>query len=165
MQNAVEKLNAWRTTDLNAVQEWMVNDMKQCYKCDFCLYASCDEEAVRIHEESCGYNPKNKVKDPTLFRLSMIYNSLQDIIACALYNVAKERLCFLYDENERANSANCFFAIAQSKEKMRGAIYRAKTVTNKHTGRNSSTYKDIEKEYPELLQAMTATLRRKAWNE
>lgn len=30
---------------------------------------------------------------------------------------------------------------------------------------NEGTYKDIEKEYPELLQAMTATLRRKAWNE
>ena len=66
MQNAVEKLNAWRTTDLNAVQEWMVNDMKQCYKCDFCLYASCDEEAVRIHEESCGYNPKKQSERPNV---------------------------------------------------------------------------------------------------
>lgn len=48
---------------------------------------------------------------------------------------------------------------------MLSAISEAMNVTRKHIGRNSCTYKDVEKENPELLKAVIDTLNRKAWNE
>lgn len=139
--------------------------MKQVYKCDFCEETFSNEIEAKIHEEHCGYNPKNKIYNSLIFRLSMIYGTLPSIIACALYEVANGELDYLYSEAERAGTANCFYAIYESKGKLLLAINKAKSVADEHKGRNSSTYKDIMKEYPEIFEAIVKTLRRKAWNE
>ena len=72
--------------------------MKQVYKCDFCDNIFESEAEAEIHEKRCGHNPNNKINDKLVFRLSMIYESLPKIIACALYEVAKNELDFLYKE-------------------------------------------------------------------
>ena len=139
--------------------------MKQVYKCDFCEECFTNETKAIAHEDKCGYNPKNKIKDRTVFRLAMILESLPKIIACALYEVAEDELDHLYQETKRANRKNCHFMIYDHKDKMLRVIVDAMDVTRKHNGRNSCTYKDVAKENPELLKAMIDTLSRKAWNE
>ena len=44
-------------------------------------------------------------------------------------------------------------------------LREAKIIKNKHEGRNSSTYNNVNKEYPEIYKAVVETLKRKAWNE
>lgn len=139
--------------------------MKHCYICDFCGQVFNSEGEAAQHEEICGYNPKNKIKDATLFRLAMIYESLPSIIACALYDVAESKLRWLYEEANRASTTNCFYVIFDHKQKMLRAIQKAEDVMRKHKGRNSCTYNDVAREYPELLKALTDTLNRAAWNE
>lgn len=139
--------------------------MKQVYKCDYCDTCFANETEAIEHEDKCGSNPKNKIKDRTVFRLAMIFNSLPKIIACALHEVAADELDYLHQETERANSYNCFFAIEEQKGKMLRVIVGARDVMRKHSGRNSCTYEDVARENPELLKAMIDTLTRKAWNE
>ena len=139
--------------------------MKQVYKCDFCNEVFSSETEAEAHEKQCGYNPTNKLNDKLTFRLSMIYETLSKIIACALCEVAEDELDFLYSETNRASETNCPFTIYQHKGKMLWVLSEAKTVKRKHNGRNSSTYKDILKEYPEIFNAVVNTLKRKAWNE
>ena len=139
--------------------------MKQVYKCDFCDQVFTHSVEAKMHEEICGYNPKNKINDKLLFRLSMIYDSLDNIIACAMHEVAKDHLDFLYTETDRASSTNCVYTIYQHKRRMLNALRDAEIVDKKHKGRNSSTYKDVIRENPELFNAIVSTLKRKAWNE
>ena len=139
--------------------------MKRVYKCDYCDECFFNETEAIAHEDKCGRNPKNKIKDRTIFRLSMIFHELPTIIACALHEVAADELDYLYHETERASSCNCPFMIKEQKNKMLFAISEAMNVTRKHSGRNSCTYKDVAKENPELLKAVIDTLNRKAWNE
>lgn len=139
--------------------------MKQVYQCDYCDEVFSSEAEAMSHEDKCGRNPKNKITDRTVFRLSMIFGSLPTIIACALHEVAADELDYLYQEVERANSCNCPFMIKQEQSKMLRVLQAAMDVTRKHKGRNSCTYRDVEREYPELLKAVIDTLNRRAWNE
>ena len=139
--------------------------MTQVYKCDFCKETFPHETVARTHEEHCGRNPKNKINNSLIFRLSMIYESLPRIIACAVYEVANAELDYLYSETARANDTNCCYTIKQNQAKLMCAFADAKRVADKHEGRNSSTYKDVVKENPEIWQAIVETLQRKAWNE
>jgi hypothetical protein len=139
--------------------------MKRVYKCDFCDACFTNETEAIAHEDKCGRNPKNKIKDRTVFRLAMIFHSLPAIIACALHEVAADELDYLYQETERADSYNCPFMINEQKSKMLRVIVDARDVMRKHSGRNSCTHKDVARENPELLKAMIDTLTRKAWNE
>lgn len=139
--------------------------MKQVYKCDFCDEVFESEAEAKAHEEKCGYNPDNVINDKLLFRLSMIYEDMQKIIACALYEVAKGELDYLYSELFRADDMNCPYTIKRNQSYMLWSVSTAKEVTNKHEGRNSSTYKDVIEQNPELFQAVVDTLERKAWNE
>lgn len=139
--------------------------MKQVYQCDYCDEVFSSEAESISHEDKCGRNPKNKITDRTVFRLSMIFDSLPTIIACALHEVAADELDYLYKEVERANSCNCPFMIKQEQSKMLWALQAAMDVKRKHKGRNSCTYKDVERENPELLKAVIDTLNRRAWNE
>ena len=139
--------------------------MKQVYKCDFCNEFFPNETEAKTHEEHCGHNPKNKVNNNLIFRLSMIYESLPRIIACALYEVASTELDYLYSETSRADDTNCFYAIKQNQVRILRALTDAGKVKKKQTGRNSTTYKDVMNENPEILTAIVKTLQRKAWNE
>ena len=139
--------------------------MKLVHKCDFCDACFTDETQAIAHEDKCGRNPKNKIKDRTVFRLAMIFHSLPAIIACALHEVAADELDYLYQETERADSYNCPFMINEQKSKMLRVIVDARDVMRKHRGRNSCTHKDVARENPELLKAVIDTLNRKAWNE
>jgi len=139
--------------------------VKQGYKCDFCENFFANEIDAERHENACGHNPKNKVNNELIFRLSMIYESLPEVVACALYEVAKDELDLLYAETERADENNCPYMIKQNQNRILWAIRSAQRATEKHKGRNSNTYKDVVKENPELFQAIVDTLRRKAWNE
>ncbi|MBQ7346048.1 MAG: hypothetical protein IJW45_08325 [Oscillospiraceae bacterium] len=139
--------------------------MKKVYKCDYCEECFANEAEAMDHEDRCGRNPKNQIKDKLVFRLSMLFHSLPTIIACALHEVAADELDYLYRETNRADSHNCCFTIKEQQGKMLYAISRAMDVTRKHNGRKSSTYNDVARENPELLKAMVDTLSRKAWNE
>lgn len=139
--------------------------MKQVYKCDYCDKVFSSEAEAEGHEKQCGYNPKNNINDKLVFRLSMIYETLSKIIACSLCEVAEDELDWLYSETDRATETNCPFTINQHKGKMLWVLREAKDVKRKHDGRNSSTYKDVLKEYPELFWAVVDTLKREAWNE
>ena len=139
--------------------------MKQVYICDYCDECFFNESEAIAHEDKCGRSPKNKIKDRTVFRLAMIFDSLPAIIACALHEVAEDELDYLHQETARANSYNCPFMINEQKDKMLRVIVDARDVTRKHSGRNSCTHKDVARENPELLKAMIDTLTRKAWNE
>lgn len=139
--------------------------MRQVYKCDFCEEFFSNEIQVKEHEEHCGRNPKNKINSKVLFRLSMIYETLPKIIACALHEVASPELDYLLAEVERASDTNCIYTIKQHQNRMLTNLSIAKSVEKKHCGRNSSTYKDVLKEYPEIFHAIVKTLQRKAWNE
>ena len=139
--------------------------MKRVYKCDFCDEVFSSEAEAETHENQCGYNPKNKINDKFVFRLSMIYEALSNIIACALCEVAQDELNWLYSETDRATETNCPFMINRHKQKMLWVLKDAQTVKRKHDGRNSSTYNDVIKEYPEIFNAVVDTLKRKAWNE
>lgn len=139
--------------------------MKQVYKCDFCDKVFPSETEAEAHEKQCGYNPKNKINDKLVFRLSMIYETLSKIIACSLHEVAKDELDWLYSEAERATETNCPFTIKQHKNQMLYVLKVAKDVKRKYEGRNSSAYRDVIKEYPEIFNAVVDTLKRKAWNE
>jgi len=139
--------------------------MKQVYQCEHCGDCFSNETEAIAHEDKCGRNPKNEIKDRTVFRLSMIFHELPSIIACALYEVAADELDYLYQEVERADSYNCPFMIKEQKGKMLWAISAARDVKRKHEGRNSCTYKDVAKQNPEILKSVISTLKRKAWNE
>lgn len=139
--------------------------MKQVYKCDFCEEIFTGEDAAIAHEEKCGHNPKNRIENKLVFRLSMIFESLPRIIACALNEVAADELDYLYQEAARATSTNCPYMIKEQQGKILNAISVARNVSRKHEGRNSSTYKDVTKENPELFGAVVDTLNRAAWNE
>lgn len=139
--------------------------MTRVYKCDYCDKCFSNETEAITHEDECGRNPKNKIKDRTVFRLAMLFYSFPTVIACALHEVAADELDYLYQETERADSCNCPFMIKEQKSKMLSAISAARDVKRKHCGRNACTYKDVAKESPELLKAVIDTLNRKAWNE
>lgn len=139
--------------------------MIQGFKCEFCNAFFDTEDKASRHEQSCDYNPKNKITDVTLFRLGMIYEELNDIISCALYEVEKERLDFLANEVNRASDSNCCYVIKRHQGRILSAINNAQTVNKKIEMRNSSKYKDVIKENPEIFKAMVDTLNRKAWNE
>ena len=139
--------------------------MKQVYKCDFCDEVFPNKTEAEEHEKRCGYNPENKINDKLVFRLSMIFESMLQILACALNEIAEDELDWLYCEVDRATQTNCPFTISRHKNKMLCVLREAKIVKNKHEGRNSSTYNDVNKEYPEIYKAVVETLKRKAWNE
>lgn len=139
--------------------------MKQVYKCDYCDQVFSSKAEAIDHEGKCGRNPKNRIDNKLVFRLSMIFESFPKIIACALSEVAADELDYLYQETERASDTNCPFMIKTHQGKMLSAISTAKKVRRKHEGRNSSTYKDVTKENPELFKAVVDTLKRAAWNE
>lgn len=139
--------------------------MKQVYKCDFCDEVFSNKTEAEEHEKRCGYNPKNKINDKLVFRLSMIVESLSKILACALNEIAEDELDWLYCETDRATRTNCPFMIYKHKNIMLRVLREAKLVKNKHEGRNSSTHNDVIKEYPELYNAVIETLKRKSWNE
>lgn len=61
---------------------------KQAYVCEHCREFFASMEAAEMHEKICAKNPANKVNDKVLFRLSMIYEELDDIVACAISEVA-----------------------------------------------------------------------------
>jgi len=139
--------------------------MKKVYKCDFCEDFFSSEEEAEKHEKQCGYNPQNAIKSKLVFRLSMIYETMPRIFASALCEAAESELDFLYSEAKRATETNCAFTIYQHKNKILRDLKEANTIKRKHEGRNSSTYKDVVREYPEIFNAIVETLKRKAWNE
>lgn len=139
--------------------------MKRGYKCDFCKEFFSNETQAKEHEEHCDRNPKNKINSKVLFRLAMVYGTLPKIIACAVYEVAESELDYLLAESERASNTNCFYLIKQHQHRLLNDLVVARSVKNKHEGRNSSTYKDVLREYPEIFDAIVKTLQRKAWNE
>ena len=137
--------------------EGSVTEMKLVYKCDFCASFFGNEDEAIDHEKRCGHNPKNRINNKLVFRLSMIFHSFPKIVACALHEVAKDELDFLYAETERADSANCCFTIKENQGRILNALYSAKTVAKKHDGRNSSTYNDSIKEYKHILSKALST--------
>lgn len=140
-------------------------EVKQVYKCDFCMECFSSEQEAKQHEEKCPCNPKNKIEDKTVFRLAMILYEFTDILATALTNHDEEKIPFVLGEFERADENNCPFMIHQEKGRALYALRRAKDIKRKREGLRTTKYEDVLKQYPELVNAIEQTLNRPAWNE
>lgn len=139
--------------------------MKYVWKCDYCTATFLVKEEADEHEKKCGHNPANKVKDKMIFRLAMLYHELQDIIAASIIRTGVQDLDRLRQEIDRADEANCSFAVYERKRQIENCLLRAKSVQRKREGLKTTQFEDMEKHYPELCEAITKTLQRQAWNE
>ena len=139
--------------------------MKAVFKCDFCEETFGNEIEAVEHEKKCGRNPKNKITDCTITRLSMILYELNCIIGAVISDVRSEQIDFLIEENERADKNNCQFTVYQSKGKADYIFRNALRSKNDRKGLRTTQYDDVLKNYPELYDAFKKTLERKAYNE
>lgn len=139
--------------------------MKNVWKCDYCEKTFSIEEIAKEHEESCGKNPKNKITNKTILRLSMIYEEMDCIIASALAKTEIHDYDVLLSEIMRANKYNCPFTVYQNRQRIVNCIQKSVSIQSKRMGLKKTRLQEIEAEYPELLAAATQTIERRAWNE
>lgn len=138
--------------------------MRQTWQCDYCGKVFSTKEEAAEHEKNCGRNPKNKITDPTISRLSMILDELPWIIAAALYEL-RDDLPHLICEVERAGTNNCPYTIYEHRYRMIDCLQKAQEIANSRRPIKTTKFQDMEKHYPELLAAISNTLERPAYNE
>lgn len=125
--------------------------MKKVYKCEFCDEVSEYEKQIIEHEKICGYNPKNKIDNEVIKKLSSIRNSFEDAIIYILLTDYKNDLEFFYDEYERATETNCIASIYEEKERIQYLISRAKNIEKQEL----KWFLDITKrDKPEFINAI-----------
>lgn len=131
--------------------------MKIVYECEFCDETSEDKEKILLHEKSCGSNPKNKIKDETVLKLSRIQEHFIDSLIYVLLNdFTEERLEFYNEEFVRATRTNCSASIYENKEALKNVF-----IDVRHFRHNETKYfKDItSRDNPELIDAIRTYLR------
>ena len=139
--------------------------MKKVFKCDYCGETFATESEAIDHENNCGRNPKNKIINKTIFRLSMIFLEFQEILASAVHKYGVQDFDYLISEIDRASENNCPYMVFENKARIRNCLIEAESIDCKRKGLNRTALQDVEKKYPEILEAATKTLQRPAWNE
>ena len=59
--------------------------MKQVYKCEYCDEISENKLEIQEHEKICGRNPKNKIDDEIILKLSRLNNHVIESLIYILY--------------------------------------------------------------------------------
>ena len=94
--------------------------MKQVYKCEYCRWVfDEDKSVVEKHEEECGGNPKNKITDETLIKLSRLRDIFDDVVTYLFLTKYKDKRIFFKDELERANNKNCPASVYEQSNNLR----------------------------------------------
>lgn len=131
--------------------------MEIVWKCDFCNETFPTRDQAEMHEMKGGSNPQNKVTDKIILRLADVLYDLPDIIAAALVR-QNSNIEYLLAEVKRAGTRNCPFMVYKKKDAIISALYSAETIADSRKGLRTTKEQDIEKDYPELLEAFLKTL-------
>ena len=100
--------------------------MKQVYKCEYCSWVfDEDKSVVEKHEEECGGNPKNKITDETLIKLSRLRDILDDVIVYLFLTKYKDKRIFFKDEVLRASNKNCPASVYEQANNLRCLLGRS----------------------------------------
>lgn len=130
--------------------------MKQVYKCEFCDEVSEDKAQIIEHEKECGHNPKNKINDEIIKKLSRIKTSVEDAILHVLLTDYNNKLDYFYDECDRATNKNCVASIYEQKDEIQYLISRAKSIDKKEL----NWFLDITKrDKPEFIDAIRTYIK------
>lgn len=129
--------------------------MKQVYKCEYCSTIGEDKKLIEEHEEECGSNPKNKISDKTLIKLSRLKDILDDVIEYLFLTKYKDKRIFFKDEVIRANQNNCPASVYEQSNNLRCLL-----------GRSWRTQKEdlkwflkiTERDYKDIIEAITKYL-------
>ena len=131
--------------------------MKKVYKCEFCDEIMEDKIEMNKHEIECGSNPKNKIKDEIVIKLSRIYDHFIDSLVYVLLNDFKEEKIKFYEgEFERASRNNCPASVNENKREMESVF-----IDVKHFRYNETKYfKDITlRDNPEFIESIRTYLK------
>lgn len=139
--------------------------MKKGYVCDYCEKFFELEEDAKEHEKNCTKNPINKVNDKTLHRMAMLMKDFEKTLSCALSDKDTDYLEFLVSEIERTGQDNCFYLLYDYKYRIAAILREAMNCKCKRKQLKTTKYEDCQKEYPELLKAISKILERPAHNE
>lgn len=111
------------------------------------------------------YSKENKkIEDKTILRLAELLYYLDGILAAAIYESGTKDYDFLMSEIQRANDYNCPVVAYFNKSRIMNLLEAAKSI-NEDRGLLVSRLEEVKRLYPEMLQAATETLKRRAWNE
>lgn len=127
--------------------------MEQVYKCEYCMFAfDKDKSMIEKHEKECGGNPKNKITDETLIRLSRIKGVVDDVITYILLTKLKDkRICFK-DEVNRASKYNCPASLYEQAKHLNFLIDKSWKIQK----RDLKWFLDItERDYSDFIKVFT----------
>lgn len=116
--------------------------MKQVYQCEYCNETLENSIEMDKHEKECGSNPKNKISDKVVIKLSRIYEHFKDgLIYVLLEDFDEEIISFYENEFERATSNNCPASVFENKRELKDVF-----IDVNHFRYNETKYfKDITK--------------------
>ena len=129
--------------------------MKQVYKCEYCSTNGEDKKIIEEHEEECGSNPKNKITDETLIKLSKLGEMLEDVITYLFLTKYKDKRIFFKDEVIRANRNNCPASVYEQSNNLRCLLGRSWQIQEKEL----KWFLNItERDYKDIIEVITKYL-------
>lgn len=130
--------------------------MKQVYKCEYCEEISEQKIKIEEHENKCGSNPKNRIDDEIILKLSRIKESIDDAITYVLLADYQDKLGYFYTEFDRATETNCLASIYEQKKEIIGLICRAKRIKRSEF----KWFMNItERDKPEFIETIRTYIR------
>lgn len=130
--------------------------MEQVYKCEFCDEISKNKAEIEKHEKECGYNPKNKINDEIIKKLSRVKESVEDAIMYVILTDYNNKLDYFYDECDRATNKNCVASIYEQKDEIQYLISRAKRIEKEEIKR---FLKITKRDKPEFIEAIRTYIK------
>ena len=127
--------------------------MKTVYKCEYCDIWSEEERLIKSHEEECGYNPKNKIADEMVLKLSRINSHFKESLIYVLTEDFNKDLEFYNNEFERATTSNCPASIYDNKTEMTNLLFYCKAIQKDKSDFNYFK-RIIKRDNPELIQTI-----------
>ena len=114
--------------------------MKQVYQCEYCDKILENSIEMNKHEKECGSNPKNRIDDEIVIKLSRIYEHFKDgLIYVLLEDFDEKTICFYEKEFERATRNNCPASIFENKKELKSIFIDVNHFRNNET----KYFKDI----------------------
>lgn len=131
--------------------------MKQVYKCEFCDEISKNKIKIQEHEKICGYNPKNKIDNEIVLKISRLYEHVEESLIYILLSEYGKKIDFYIDEFDRATKTNCPASIYENKDELCSILSRAKRIERES---DFKWFMEITKrDNPELIQAIKTYLK------
>ena len=131
--------------------------MKQVYQCEYCDEILENSIEMKKHEGECGSNPKNKINDEIVIKLSRIFEHFKDGLAYVLLEDFDEKTMEFYEnEFERASSNNCPASVFENKRELKDVFIDVKYCRYNET----KYFKDMTKrDNFEFIEAIRTFLR------